>query len=320
MKNNKLNRQKMIIVSLVIIGFLFPGGIRDPYLLHILITIFIWSILALGIRLILLIGHLNAAQASFMGMGAYISGILAKNLGLSFWLCLPAAGIAASVIALGIGYPTMRIKHAYFVMATFGVTEVFRNIWMLWTGLFGGPQGLLGIPRPDTINIAGWAIAFTTKVPFYYLALILLLITVIVMRRLDASRLGMTLRCIPQAEILAECLGINVLGHKVLAFVIGSFFAGIAGAFWAHYSTYASPWDFTFQNSLYILIYTVMGGTSSVAGPIVGCFVMLALDELLRPVQQYMPIILGTILIGFLLFIPGGFITVPRAVRSLWKR
>jgi branched-chain amino acid transport system permease protein len=223
------------------------------------------------------------------------------------------------VLALAIGYPTLKIKGVYFVMVTFGLTEVFRHIWMMWTGLFGGPQGLLGIPRPGAIKIGGLVIAFASKVPFYYLALILLLITIIIMRRLDASRVGLTLRSIPQADLLAESIGVNVMRYKVLAFVIGSFFAGLAGSFWGHYFTYASPWDFTFANSVNMLIYAVMGGPSSVWGPILGCFVMLTLDEVLRPIQEFMPIVLGAILIVVLLFIPGGFVTIPQRVRALWK-
>jgi branched-chain amino acid transport system permease protein len=320
MKNNKSNLKGVIFFVLVAAGFLLPLGVKDPYLLHIFITIFIWSVLTLGIRLVLVVGHLNAAQASFMGMGAYTSGILAIKLGWSFWIGLPIAGVVAAILALAIGYPTLKIKGVYFVMVTFALTEVFRHIWMMWTGLFGGPQGLLGIPRPDAIKMGGLVIAFTTKVPFYYLALVLMLITIVVMRRLDSSRIGMTLRSIPQADLLAECIGVNVMGYKVLAFVIGAFFAGLAGSFWGHYFTYASPWDFTFANSINMLIYAVMGGPSSVWGPIIGCFVMLTLDEILRPIQQYMPIVLGAILITVLLFIPGGFITIPQRVRALLKR
>ncbi|MBU2549349.1 MAG: branched-chain amino acid ABC transporter permease [Proteobacteria bacterium] len=315
-----LNIKNGIILVFVIAGFLLPISIKDRFLLHILINIFIWSILTLGIRLVLLAGPLNLAQASFMGMGAYTSGLLAMRLGWSFWLCMPAAGLVTALLAVGIGYPTLRIKGSYFVMVTFGLTEVFRHLWMMWSSLFGGPQGLLGIPRPAPIHLAGLTIAFNSKVPFFYLALILFLITVFVMHRIDLSRMGLTLRAIPQADLLAECVGVNIMGYKVAAFAIGSFFAGIAGSFWAHYFTYCSPWDFTFVASFYMLMYAVMGGMGTVLGPIIGCFIMLGLDELLRPFKEYMPIILGVILIGILLYLPGGIISVPERVRMLWNR
>jgi branched-chain amino acid transport system permease protein len=320
MQNSILSKKNVMIVLFLAAGFLLPLVVTGPYQLHIIIAIYIWSMLTLGVRLVLLAGPLNLAQASFMGMGAYASGILAINLGWSFWFCLPVAGILTALLALGIGYPTLRIKGAYFVMVTFGVTEVCRHVWMMWSSLFGGPQGLLGIPRPDPIHLPGLTIAFTSKVPFYYLALILLLITVLVMHRLDRSRVGLTLRAIPQADLLAECVGVNIMGYKVAAFVIGSFFAGIAGSFWAHYFTYCSPWDFTYVASFNMLIYAVMGGLGSVLGPIIGCFIMLGIDELLRPFKEFMPIVLGFILIGVLLFVPGGFISIPERIRSQFRR
>ncbi|MBI5605199.1 MAG: branched-chain amino acid ABC transporter permease [Deltaproteobacteria bacterium] len=317
-KNNLL--QKGFVTILVLAGIFLPLLIKDQYILHIIISIFIWSILTLGIRMVLLAGHLNCAQASFMGLGAYGSGVLALKLGWSFWLCLPAAGIIAAILALGIGYPTLRIKGAYFVIVTLGLTEVIKHIWMMWTGLFGGPQGLLGIPMPDPIRVFNWVILFNSKVPFYYLALILFLLTVLVMHRFDLSRVGLILKAIPQSDLLAECVGVNIMKYKLTAFVVGAFFAGLAGSFWAHYFTYCSPWDFTLGASFTMLLYAIMGGIGSVAGPIIGTALMLILDEVLRPFKEYMPIILGGILVLVLLFAPGGILSIPEKFRHALKR
>jgi branched-chain amino acid transport system permease protein len=320
MKNKRLSWTDILLGLFFILGLLLPVFIKDPYLLHVGITIFTWSILTLGIRVVLLIGHLNAAQASFMGMGAYLSALMAMKLKLSFWLCLPFSGVAVALLAVFMGYPILRIKGAYFVMITFAITEVFRHIWMMWDSVFGGPQGLMGIPRPAVIQLAGLQISFTSKVPFYYLTIAVLLISVIILRRLDNSRFGMTLRSIPQADQLAESIGVPVIRYKLMAFVIGSFFAGLAGSLWAHYFTYANPDDFTWLNSLYMLMYAVIGGTQTVLGPIVGCLVLLGLDELLRPLKQYMPIFVGMILILVLLFVPGGLITLPEKIRSQFRK
>jgi len=311
---------KVIVAILVLLGVIFPLLFKDPYILHILISIYIWSILTLGIRIVLLAGHLNAAQASFMGLGAYGSGVLALKFGWNFWLCLPAAGIISAVLALGIGYPTLRIKGAYFVIVTLGLTEVIKHIWMMWTGLFGGPQGLLGIPTPDPIRIFNVAIIFNSKVPFYYLALFLFLLTVLVMHRFDLSRVGLILKAIPQSDLLAECVGVNIMKYKLTAFVVGAFFAGLAGSFWAHYFTYCSPWDFTLGTSFTMLLYVVMGGIGSVAGPIIGSALMLILDEVLRPFKEYMPIVLGGVLILVLVFVPGGILSIPAKIRQILKR
>jgi len=316
-KNNFL--QKIIETFLVLCGLLLPLVVKDPYILHIIISIYIWSILSLGIRILLLAGHLNAAQATFMGMGAYGSGVLALKLGWSFWLCLPAAGLISAILALGIGYPTLRIKGAYFVIVTLGLTEVFRHIWMMWDSLFGGPQGLLGIPNPNPIKIFHLVIAFNSKVPFYYLAFLLFLLTLLVMHRFDLSRVGLILKAIAQMDLLAECAGVNIMKYKLTAFVVGAFFAGLAGSFWAHYFTYCSPWDFTLGASFTMLLYAVMGGAGSVIGPILGSALMLILDELLRPFKEYMPIFLGAILILILLYVPGGIISIADKIRNSYR-
>ena len=320
MQNKSIPWTNIFLFLFFLLGLLLPLLVKDPYLLHVGINIFIWSILTLGIRVVLLIGHLNSAQASFMGMGAYFSGLMAMKLNLSFWLCLPFSGVAVALLAAVLGYPILRIKGAYFVMITFAITEVFRHIWMMWDKLFGGPQGLLNIPRPGTLTLFDQTIGFTSKAPFYYLTLLVLLVSVIILRRLDNTRFGMTLRSIPQADQLAEAVGVPVLRYKLMAFVIGSLFAGLAGSLWAHYFTYANPDDFTWLNSLYMLMYAVIGGTQTVLGPIMGCLILLSLDEILRPLKQYMPIILGMILILVLLFLPGGLITLPEKIRSQFHK
>ena len=319
MRDSRSTIRSAIGLFFIFMGFLLPF-VLDPYYLHIFINIFIWSILTLGIRIVLLAGYFNAAQASFMGMGAYFSALMAMKLGWSFWICLPFAGLMTALLAVMIGFPILRIKGVYFVMAAFALTEVFRHIWMMWKALFGGPQGLLGIPRPDAIHIAGWTLSFTTKDPFYYLAFFLFLIALAMARRIDLSRFGMTLRAISQTDLLAEAVGVSLIRYKVTAFALGSFFAGIAGSFSAHYYTYASPWDFTMISSLYMVMYAVVGGMGSFFGSVVGCFLLLGLDEILRPFKEYVPILFGLILIAVLRFLPGGVITLPERILSLVQK
>ncbi len=308
----------LAIVGVAVV--MMPLISSDPYILHIGIAILIWSMLALGIRIVLISGHLNIAQASFMGMGAYASGVLAMKLGWSFWVCLPAAGVISAVLAILVGLPTLRIKGAYFVIITLGLSEVCRRIWMMWDSLFGGPSGLLGIPSPDPIGLGSFTITFNSKTHFFYLAFALFVLTVFVMWRFEKSRAGMLLKSFPQADILAESSGINIMKYKVAAFSLGAFFAGLAGSFWAHYFTYCSPWDFTLMASFYMLMYVVMGGIGSIAGPIVGSTIMLILDEFLRPFKEYTPMILGAILILVLRFLPGGLVSIPGIIQDAVTR
>ena len=312
--------RKPVVMFFVVALFLLPLVMKDAYMLHIIIEAFIWSILALGIRIVLLSGHLNAAQASFMGIGAYTSGLLALKLGWSFWLCLPAAGIMSALFAIGIGYPTLKIKGPYFVIVTCGVTEVFRHIWMMWDGLFGGVKGLLGIPPPDPITIGSISIIFNSKIPFYYLALILFFVTLFIMRRFDLSRMGLILKSMPQADVLAECVGVNLMKYKVISFMVGAFFAGLAGSFWAHYLNYSSPYDFTLHASFAMLTYAVIGGMASIIGPIVGTGFILMLNEMLWSLKSFTPIIDGAILVIILVYAPDGIISVPSKIRDMFKK
>lgn len=316
MKNNDFYIRGIFITILVLLGLLLPLVIKDFYILHIIIAIMIWSMLTLGIRLVLTAGHLNVAQASFMGIGAYASGALALKLGWSFWVCLPLAGIVSAILAVVIGIPTLRIKGAYFVIITLGLSEVCRRIWMMWYDVFGGPQGLLGIPTPDPIKVGGLSIMFNSKIDYFYLSFVLFLLTIFVMWRFEKSRAFLILKSLPQADLLSECSGVNIMKYKVVAFALGAFFAGLAGSFWAHYYTYCSPWDFTLHASFYMLMYAVVGGTGTILGPLLGTAFMLSLEEILRPFKEFVPLILGAILISVLLFIPGGLISIPDRMRE----
>lgn len=317
---NKAYIKNIIVAVAVMVGVALPLIFKNQYIIHIFIAMMIWSIMALGIRVVLISGHLNVAQASFMGIGAYASGVLAVKLGWSFWFCLPAAGLIAAFLALLIGFPTLRIKGAYFVIVTIGLSEVCRNVWMMGDKLFGGPQGLLGIPTPDPVKLGSLEIMFYSKVEFFYLAFILFLLTVFILYRFEKSRAGLILNSIRQQDLLTECLGIKIMKYKLAAFVLGAFFAGLGGAFWAHYFTYCSPWDFTLHNSFTMLMYVMIGGLGSILGPIVGCVVMIATEEVLRPFKEFVPLIMGTILILILLFFPGGLVAIPQRLIKGFRR
>ena len=241
MKNKASMINKVTVGVLILLGLAFPLIHDDPYILHILISIMIWSILTLGIRVVQISGHLNVAQASFMGMGAYASGVLALKLGWSFWFCLPASGVIAAILAMAVGFPTLRIKGSYFVIITIGLAEVCRRVWMMWDSLFGGPQGLLGIPTPDPIRLGDIAILFNSKVHFFYLALVLFLITVFIMRRFEMSRAGLILKALPQSDLLAECSGVDIMKYKLVAFTVGAFSPGWPGLSGRTISRIAAP-------------------------------------------------------------------------------
>jgi branched-chain amino acid transport system permease protein len=311
-------------LAVTVFCLLLPLITQDPYCLHILIMVFTFSVVALAWRLIMITGQLSFGQASFMAIGAFTSTLLVMNLGVSFWLAMPLAGLVAAAFAALLGYPILGVKDAAFAILTLAWGEVVRQILINLPPmigrpeLFGGHSGIPNVPPPDPIHIPGLlTIAFTSKTSYYYLILCILLITAVVMHRLDRSFLGRVFRSIEQSDTLAESLGINTLRYKVMAFTIACFFTGISGSFFVHYYSLAHPDTFTLSTSVSIVTYALVGGMGSIAGPVLGCFVLTTLIEILRSAEAYQMVSYALILIGVILFLPGGLLSLPRAV-AIW--
>ena len=307
----RMNLTKVAVICAVVLLLVLPliGG--DPYSYHILIMIGAGTILAWGVRLVLITGHLTVAHAAFAAIGAYTSTLLVMRLGISFWGALPISGVVAALFGLLLGYISLRIKGIYFVILTLCFAEVVRVIIGYWPFL-GGYKGILGIPAPDPIAIPILGVIdFRSKIAYYYLVLLVALLTGFVMHRIDASRLGRIFRSIEESEGLAESIGINCLGYKVLAFVIACFFAGVTGSLLAHYRFMISPEFFTVWDSIYFLLYVVIGGTGSVAGPVVGAVILVALPEFLHGVALYKDIIFAGVLLAVVFGLPQGLISLP---------
>jgi len=291
-----------------------PAFTQDPYLLNLLITTGIWTTSVWGVRLIMSTGQLTLGHAAYMAVGAYASTLLTMKVGLSFWLAFPLAGLISSFIALLIGYPTLRIKGVYFSIITFAFAEIIRLIIVHWPSLLGGYGGIPNIPAPSPIL----SISFTSRIPFYYLILAISLITYLVMVRMEKSRIGKIFSSIHESDTLAESIGINIMKYKIVAFCIGCFFAGLSGSFYAHYFNFTSPEFFTIWQSIYCLIFVIVGGSGSVWGPPIGALFMTLVPELLRVAREYEPVIYAIILILIMFLLPSGLITLP--ARLLGKK
>lgn len=164
-------------------------------------------------------------------------------------------------------------------------------------------------------------IDFYEAIPYYFMALAITLVCVIIMYRIDRSRIGNTFKSIYEDDILAESIGIKVGRYRSLAFIIGSFFAGIAGALMAHRLNAIDPHIFGLDEMVYLLVWVVAGGTATFAGPIIGVAVMSFLFEWTRPLLEWRPLFFGAILIGFLIFMPGGLESlIPKFTRLFGNR
>lgn len=299
--------------------FAIPLFTDEPYVFHIFCLIGINIIFACSLNTILNIGELNLAHAAFMGIGAYASTLMVMRLSSSFWLAMPVAMIAAAIISLAIGFLTLRFKGAYFLLFTFLFAELVRIILSnFWIGLFGGIPGLTNIPRPS-IDISGlFRMEFSSNKDFYYLILTMVIVTVVIIRRMDRSRLGMIFRAISQSETLTESIGISSMKFKILGCAIGCLFAGLAGSLYAHFVRIITPPDFSIHAVLAPIAYVVVGGMGSVFGPVIGTsFLMILSHFFLREFGFYELLLYGVIIVLIIRFMPEGLISLPRVI-SPW--
>jgi branched-chain amino acid transport system permease protein len=316
MSVNKANIQKYVFLSaLLVILLVVPIITHEEYTLHIFIITFIAVMLTSGLHLPFIAGMWDMGQAAFYAIGAYTSALIMINYGVPFWLSLPIAGIVAIVISLGLGYLFMRAKGIYFMILTLALVEIVRQT-IIKVPFLGGYR-VTNIPPPNAIVIPHvFQLEFISKVPFYYLILAFMLFTIIVLYRIDRSRVGTILRSVAINEGLCRSVGIDTTKYKVLSFVIGSFFAGIAGALYASYAGIIGPTNFDMWRSIMIYIPLIIGGAGSLWGAVLGAAFLTILPEVLRPIFLYEPMIYGAVLILVLFFLPGGFISLPRVIRS----
>lgn len=239
-----MSKNFLYLIGLSLFLLCIPFITRDPYHLHILIITMFNIILALGLNFVMNTAQVPLCQAAFMGIGAYTSTLLVMRLHFSFWLSLPMAGIFGGILGIIVGLPTLRIKGIYFAMATFAFGEIIRLLFIGWTGLFGGANGISAIPSPHPIPLPFLGqIVFESKIPYYYLTLVVLALLLVIIFRMTHSRIGRACTAIRESDLLAQCTGIDIMGYKLFAFTVNSFFAGIVGAMYAHYFHFIGPQD-----------------------------------------------------------------------------
>jgi branched-chain amino acid transport system permease protein len=281
-----------------------PLWLRDPYYLHLAVTVAMFSVAALGARLLLLLGLWSFGQGIFLTIGAYTSAILVVDFGLSFWVSLPAAALGGAVAA-AVGYPALRLRGVYFAIFTMVLVFAVREVIILSPKVTHGASGFAGIPPPYPIAIGGTEVSFGPPERYTIIAALLLL-TMGVMFRIDRSRLGKVLAAIRQDEVLAESVGINLTRYRMGAFVIAAFFTTAAGAFSAHYYGVAHPETWGLWPSIFILAYAIIGGVGSVFGPLAAATVGVLGVEVLRATEGLQGVLLGVALIIVGLVMPGG--------------
>ncbi len=280
----------------------------------------IYALMAIGQNCITgYTGMLSLCHAGFFCIGSYVTAILCKTFGLSFWLTIPVAAIAAGFIGFLIGVPTLRLKGDYLCIATLGLGEIIRNIA---TNL--NPVGYQAIPRA---SLFGYEFSARGKWQFIALVWVFVLVFYFLFQRLAHSRIGRALNAVREDEIAAQSNGINVTKYKIGSFTLGAAVGGVAGCFMAAYTATVNPGTFTFMVSVMVLCMVVLGGMGNGKGVILGAFIiqfisyfpqLFGLSSIIP--AQAQQIIYGLILVVMMIWRPQGLLGRDKFRYGIEKR
>lgn len=294
----------LLLVLMFGVQTLYSAELISPFVMLNLIIIAINIILAVSLNLVVgFTGQFSIGHAGFMALGAYASAIMTLNFNAPFIVSLLVGAVVAGIGGILIGIPTLRLKGDYLAIATLGLAEIIRGV-ITNIDYLGGAYGLMGITQRTN-----WLWAFGSMV-----------VTVIVIKNFVQSSHGRACISVRENEIAAEAMGINTTRYKVLAFTMGSFFAGIGGALLAHYITFIEPNAFNFLKSFDILVMVVLGGQGSITGSVVAAIVLTLISTFLQSLAELRLIIYAIILILVMLFRPQGLLGTHELSFKLFQR
>jgi branched-chain amino acid transport system permease protein len=292
-------------------ALLVPAVLRSEYVLNTAVLAGIYVILAASLNITNgYTGLFSFGHAAFYGIGAYTAAILATRLGWGFALTLPAAGVVAALFGAALALITLRLSGIFLALVTIGFQEITFLVTLNWIALTRGPMGIPGVPPPA---LGGYELRGNTG--YYYLILALDVLTLFVVARVVTSRVGRAFVAIREDELAAQASGLPTFRLKVLAFVIATFFAGLAGAFFAHHARFVSADSFRLDETFVILTMLIVGGLGSFLGPIVGAVALVILPEVSRVLAEYRGVVYGLVLIAVILFRPEGVAGVPGIIQ-----
>ncbi|WP_419881757.1 branched-chain amino acid ABC transporter permease [Peribacillus sp. B-H-3] len=294
-----------ILLSAVFFGvvqIMINGGSLNPFYVNMLVFMGINIILAVSLHLIIgITGQFSIGHAGFLAVGAYGSAVISMKLEMPFFAALIIGGLVAALAGMIIGIPSLRLKGDYLAIATLGFGEIVRIIF-LNIDYIGGASGM--------------QVAHYTTWPWVFGCV---LVTIIVIRNFTNSTHGRACISVREDETAADAMGINTTYYKVIAFVIGSFFAGIAGALWAHNFYIIQPSNFGFLKSFDILIFVVLGGLGSLSGAVIAAILLTIISTFLQDYPETRMIIYSLVLIIMMLYRPQGLMGT-RELTSYFKK
>ena len=318
---------KIVGLVLFVAAAVLPFITATPYMISILTSAMIYIVLAMGLNVVVgYAGLLDLGYIAFMAVGAYTSGILTTQFGLSMLETIPLVIVACIVAGIIIGGPTLRLRSDYLAIVTLGFGEIIR-ITANNLQITGGPSGIHGIP---TWSFFGWSFAdgleiggiqFTSKILFYYFVLFAGIgIAVIAVSRLGKGKLGRAWKSVRDDEDVSEAMGINGYKTKLAAYIIGAVWGGFAGTLMASHLSAISPNSFEFLYSALVLMAVVLGGMGSTPGVIIGALFVSLAPELLRDFAEWRFLLFGVLLVVAMIFRPKGIWPANAVLPFLKKR
>ncbi len=314
-----------LIIGLVLLVPVFATN----YWVGLLTLCVISSIGAIGLNILTgFTGQISIGVGAFLGVGGYTSAIITSTMGLSFWISLPLAGLITAIVGGIFGLPALRLKGLYLAIATLAAQVVILFIISRWTSVTGGTAGMV-LSRPSIGSFT-----FSSNISYYYLSVVILLITVLYATNLLRTRVGRAFLAVRDRDIAAQIMGINLFRYKVLAFAVSSFFVGIAGALLGHYTMIVSPELYSTTVSIEYLAMILIGGLGSVLGSILGAvfitllpvglgtfvdMVVVYFPDLYSLLSAFKEFAFGLVIILFLIFEPGGLAHIWLNIKKYFK-
>ena len=312
MTHTRRSPARVVGCALLLLVLVAAPFVASSYALHILATMGIAVILALGLNMLMgYAGQVSLANAAFFGIGAYAVAILGNRYGVPFWLAVPGVGAATAVLGLVVGLPALRVSSHYLALATLAFVWTVQVVLVDWVSMTGGSPGM-------STSRAGLGIAYLQDDRYYYFVIlaVTLVMLVLALRVID-SKIGRAFMAIRDNENAAEVMGVNLAKYKTMAFAVNAFYCAIAGGLQAGLVRFLDPYEFGLWPSIWHLLYIVVGGLGSVLGSVLGPLVLVALPETLRPFAEYRELIFALVLLLTLVYMPDG---IAGKVEGLWQK
>jgi ABC-type branched-subunit amino acid transport system permease subunit len=293
---------RLLVAAVIALLLALPQLVDSNYIVGIAVSACIFTVAAAALNLVYgYTGMLSFAQLAYWGIGGYCSALTVMTFGGTFWSGLLLAAGLNFVLALGIGYPALRLNRHAFVIVTLSFALLAGLVARDWTELTRGPLGIPGLPAPELFGFS-----LRSPASFYYLALGYALLALGLLYALASSRIGVTLRAIKQNEVLARSQGISATGYKLLAFTVGAVLTGVAGGIYVFHLKIVDPLILDFYYMQAFLIMVIIGGAGSFWGVVIAGVLMSALPELLRFSADLRMVLYGAILVAVVLVMPDG--------------